>query len=72
MQVDQTGEAVPEHIDHANCRRAIKMDNLWECLTVTSIRCPDQVAYGPVKYCMHTKLSDSGVRTRGEGSGSDR
>ena len=53
MLVDHMGEAVPEHIDQLNCRTKVKMDDLWECLADVPTRCPDQIPYGPAKYCVH-------------------
>jgi hypothetical protein len=53
MLVDPMGEAVLGHIDHMNCRTRVKMDNLWECQVNAPTRCPDMVAYGPMKYCVH-------------------
>jgi hypothetical protein len=53
MLIDCVGGAIPEHIDHANCRTTVKMDNLWECLVGAPVECPDLVPYGPVKYCVH-------------------
>lgn len=72
MQIDHMGGAVPEHVDHANCRTTVKMDNLWECLTVAAPRCPDQVVYGPVRYCTHTNHAGFGARAKREDSASDR
>ena len=63
MQVDQMGRAVPEHINHFYCRTTIKMDNLWECIADMEIRCPDQVIYGPVKYCAHKDSAGFGSKS---------
>jgi hypothetical protein len=63
MLVDSMGGAVPEHIDHMNCRTRVKMDNLWECLSDAPLCCPDLIIYGPVKYCVHQDHVGFGIRT---------
>ena len=64
MYVDSMGGAVPEHIDHMNCRTRVKMDNSWECLTDVPVRFPDLITYGPVKYCVHKDNAGFGTGVR--------
>jgi hypothetical protein len=59
------GQVTPGHVDHFNCRTKPKMDDLWECLSERSVRCPDQVAYGPQKYCLHKDHVGFGFKNRG-------
>jgi len=61
MFVDSMGGAVLEHVNHMSCRTKVKMDDLWECLADVPTRCPDAVAYGPVKYCVHMDHVSFGV-----------
>jgi hypothetical protein len=64
MQIDQMGEAVPEHVDQADCRTKVEMDNLWECLAAAPVCFPGQIAYGPVKYCAHKEPARFGVAAK--------
>jgi hypothetical protein len=65
MQIDNIGAAIAERVNHANCKTSLKMDDLWECLTDTAVRCPDQVPYGPSKYCAHRDSTGFGARFEG-------
>jgi hypothetical protein len=63
---------VVEHIEHMNCRKQVKMDDLWQCLASAPSCCPDLIIYGPTKYCMHKDHVGFGASTERYGEGTSK